>query len=335
MNNKLKRITVFALVIAMVFAMTACGGGSDKTVLAKIGDTEITKGQIDGYTSYYVLTTYSQSKTELGEENVKYMNGLLLNFAIEIELLKQHYEKEGVEVITDSYDDEFAAYKETLLSQGDSVQSQLDQEGIDDETLDFFYRSQFYTKKFMEDIDKEDPASEEDIEAYYNEHKDEFVSPASVKASHILVADTEHSAESLAKIKDIKAKIESGESTFAEMAKENNTDSTKDTGGDLGWFEKGKMVQEFEDVAFSMDKGDLSDPVETEFGYHLIEVTGVQKEQQKTLKQSHDEVEDVIQQDKYADGIESLKNEFDVEYTDEGNELIGGNSSDEESTKEE
>lgn len=330
MKTNFKRITVFTLVIAIVFAMTACGGGS--TVLAKVGDTEITQEQINGYTSYYVLTTYSQSKSELGEENVKYMNGLLLNFAIEVEVLIQHYEKEGVKVLSDDYDDEFKSYKETLLSQGENIQTQLDNEGIDDETLDFFYRSQFYTKKFMEDIDKEDPASEEDIEAYYNDHKDEFVSPAQIQASHILVADENHSAESKAKIDDIKAKIESGESTFEEMADEHNTDSTKGNGGDLGWFGKGEMVQEFEDAAFALKKGELSDPVETQYGYHLIKVTGIEKEHQKTLKEAHNEVEEAIQQEKYGEGIESLKNEFKVEYTKEGNELLGKDESEGDDT---
>lgn len=320
----------------MVFALSACGSGKDSTVLAKVGDAEITQNQIDGYTGYYVLTTYGQSKSEVGEENLSAMEGILLNFAVEIELLKEHYKKEGVDVLPDDYDDQFKSYKEAMLSQGEDIQTKLDDEGIDDDTLNFFYESQYYTKKYMEDIDKEDPAAEEDIEAYYNEHKDEMTSPAQIKASHILVQDDKHSAESKKKIEDIRKKIEDGTATFEEMAEENNSDSTAQTGGDLGWFGKGQMVSEFEDAAFALKKDELSDVVKTDYGYHLIKVTGIQKEHQKTLKEAHDEIEDIIQADKYEDGIESLKNEFEVEYTDEGkklteksDELNSGSSSEE------
>lgn len=325
MNAKFKKITIFTIIFAMLFAMTACGGGDGgggKT-LAKIGDTEITQSQIDGYTSYYVLTTYSQSKSEVGEENIKYMEGLLLNFAVEVELLKQHYKKEDKKVIPDDYDDQFKSYKESLLSQGEDIQKQLKDEGIDDDTLDFFFSAQYYTKQYMTDIEEEDPATEADIEKYYDEHKDEFTSPAQVKASHILVADAEHTEAGKTSIEAIKTKIEKGEATFAEMAKENNTDSTKETGGDLGWFGEGQMVEEFEKAAFALKKGEMSDVVETEFGYHLIEVTDTKKAHQKSLKEAHDEVKEKIQADKYAEGIESLKNEFKVEYTEDGEKLIG------------
>lgn len=324
-----KKIIAFAVILVMISGLASCGSGEgndkdkDGKVLAKVQNTEITQSEIDGYVSYYVLTTYSQSKSEMTKDNVKYMEGLLLNFAVETELLKDHYEKEGVDVLPKDYDDQFKSYKDTLFSQSENMQSELSDEGIDNDTLDFFFRSQFYTQKYMEDIDNEDPATDKDIEKYYDEHKDEFVSPAQIKASHILVADEKHSKESLKKIEDIRAKIESGETTFAKQAKANNTDSTKDTGGDLGWFGKGQMVPEFENAAFSLDVGELSDVVETTYGYHLIEVTDKQKEDQKSLKQSKKEIGDTLQSDKYADGIESLKNEFDVEYTDAGKELIG------------
>lgn len=333
MNKLFKKITTFTLItvmlITMALSMSACGGG---TVLATIGDTEITMEQIDDYTSYYTLTAFSQSKKEFTEENLNYVKGTVLNLAVEAELLVQHYEKEGVEVIPKNFDEEFDSFKQSLLGQGDDIQAKLDEEGISDETLEFFYRYSYYAQQYMKDIEKENPTSEDDIELYYNEHKEEYVSPAQIKASHILVADESHSEESKAKIEEIRAKIESGESTFAKMAEENNTDSTAQTGGDLGWFGKGQMVAEFEDVAFSLKKGELSEPVETEFGYHLIEVTAIQEEHQKTLDEATDEVKDAINQTKYSEGVESLKNEFKVEYTDEGNELLGGGTAQDGST---
>ena len=87
-----------------------------------------------------------------------------------------------------------------------------------------------------------------------------------VKASHILVKDE-------ATAKQIKTQIEGGAS-FEDMAKEHSSCPSKRQGGDLGWFGKGQMVKPFEDAAFSLGEGKISNPVKTQFGYHLIKVTG-------------------------------------------------------------
>ena len=87
-----------------------------------------------------------------------------------------------------------------------------------------------------------------------------------VRASHILVEDE-------ATAKNLKTQIEGGAS-FEAMAKEHSSCPSKAKGGDLGWFGKGQMVKPFEDAAFSTPEGKLSAPVKTQFGYHLIKVTG-------------------------------------------------------------
>lgn len=84
-----------------------------------------------------------------------------------------------------------------------------------------------------------------------------------VKARHILVDNEEHANQ-------IKLSIERDEMTFEEAAKEKSEGPSGDNGGDLGWFGRGDMVKPFEKEVFSMDVGDISDPVETQFGWHLI-----------------------------------------------------------------
>jgi parvulin-like peptidyl-prolyl isomerase len=87
-----------------------------------------------------------------------------------------------------------------------------------------------------------------------------------VRASHILVED-----ETTAK--ELKAKIETGAS-FEAMAREHSSCPSSSKGGDLGWFGKGQMVKAFEEAAFSTPENQVSSPVKTQFGYHLIKVTG-------------------------------------------------------------
>ena len=90
-----------------------------------------------------------------------------------------------------------------------------------------------------------------------------------VKASHILVS-SEAEAEKL------KKEIENGEITFEDAAKKYSTCPSGKNGGDLGYFGRNMMVKEFEDAAFTLPLGKVSDPVQTQFGYHLIKVTGAQ-----------------------------------------------------------
>lgn len=87
-----------------------------------------------------------------------------------------------------------------------------------------------------------------------------------VKASHILVDDKE-------KAQNIKQQIDNGKN-FEKLAKEASTCPSSKKGGDLGWFGKGQMVKPFERKAFSMDKGSISKPVKTKFGWHIIKKTG-------------------------------------------------------------
>ena len=83
-----------------------------------------------------------------------------------------------------------------------------------------------------------------------------------VHCAHILV-------EKLSLAQEIKAKIANGES-FANLAKQHSIDSSKKRGGDLGFFGRGMMVQEFEKAAFALEKGQVSDIIKTQFGYHVI-----------------------------------------------------------------
>jgi peptidyl-prolyl cis-trans isomerase D len=109
------------------------------------------------------------------------------------------------------------------------------------------------------------------LESAYEENKAIYNKPEEIKARHILVKGDD--AKNLDKLKAIKAKLNAG--NFASVAgKETEDPSGKSTGGELGWFARGKMVPEFEDVAFNLKKGQISEPVKTQFGYHIIMVEG-------------------------------------------------------------
>lgn len=124
---------------------------------------------------------------------------------------------------------------------------------------------------------KDIKVTEKEMKDYYDNIKPE------IKASHILVADEKTAKEVEAKLKDKSA-------TFEELAKKYSKDTASaEKGGDLGWFGPGKMVPEFEEAAYKLKVGEISAPVKSQFGYHIIKLTD--KKEVKSFDEMKDEVE--------------------------------------------
>ncbi len=126
-------------------------------------------------------------------------------------------------------------------------------------------REKILTSKLLElEVDKKVKLETGEAEAHYEQHKDQYVTPLRVHAAQILVG-TE--AEARAALAQIRAGAD-----FADVARRVSTDPTASKGGDLGFFQKGQVIQEFEDKAFSMKPGDVSEPFKTKFGWHVMQL---------------------------------------------------------------
>ena len=129
---------------------------------------------------------------------------------------------------------------------------------------------------FSPDLFKNVEPSEEDIKTFYEQNMSRFQAPEERRASHILIDFSQGKDKAKAKAEEIFKQVKTDPKTFADVAKKESADpgSAKE-GGDLGWFTKGMMVPAFEDAVFNAKEGDIVGPVESEFGFHIISVTGV------------------------------------------------------------
>lgn len=157
----------------------------------------------------------------------------------------------------------------------------------------------FGFEKYKADIS----VTPEEIEAYFAANPDEFKQEKMVKARHILFKVDENAPEELVEEKRKAAEavvVEARENpdNFAELAKTHSEGPTKDKGGDLGEFGRGRMVAPFEEKAFSMAEGEISDPVRTRFGWHIIKVEGVKEEKVFSLEESREKIEGIIRDEK-------------------------------------
>lgn len=165
--------------------------------------------------------------------------------------------------------------------------------------------TQVAINKLLADVE----ISDDEICEFYEKNKHMFVDEESVGASHILV-------DSIDKINEISSEIEKG-LTFEEAARKYSTCPSKAQGGNLGIFTRGKMVPEFEEAAFALEVGKVSEPVMTQFGYHLIKVGEKHPASAKPLDSVKNLIKNQLTQEKqtqkYAQYVNDLKQRYNVE----------------------
>ena len=147
----------------------------------------------------------------------------------------------------------------------------------------------------------------QEVREFYDEHKDEFVAPETVTASHILVEDED-------KIREIAADIAAGKITFEDAAAQFSTCPSGKQGGSLGEFGRGQMVPEFEEAAFAMSVGEISEPVKTQFGFHLIKLEAKSEAENLTFEQVEAQLRKTVLQTKQQAAYSSKINQLKILY---------------------
>ncbi len=153
-----------------------------------------------------------------------------------------------------------------------------------------------------------DAVTDEAVKAAYEKQVADFKPAPEFNASHILV-DSEDKA------KELKAQIDGGAS-FADVAKANSSDGSAADGGDLGWFGLGQMVPEFETTVQAMQVGQVSDPVKTQFGWHIIKLNDKRESAPPTLDQARPEIENQLRQAALQTKLDALRSAAKIEKPD-------------------
>ena len=172
----------------------------------------------------------------------------------------------------------------------------------------------FSREQFLQTIQ----AGDSEIKAWYEKHADRYRQPEERRASHILIAvakdagaDAVKAAQSQAD--ELAAQLRKTPGDFAKLAKQYSKDpGSAEKGGDLGWFGRGMMVKPFEEAAFGLKDGQTSEPVRSDFGFHLIKVTGIKAEQGRPLAEVRNEIAAEIRAEgaakKYEEIVEAFSN---------------------------
>lgn len=170
----------------------------------------------------------------------------------------------------------------------------------------------------LEALKKDVSFTEEDLRKYYEENASRYGVPEERRASHILIkversAPAEERAKAKAKAEALLAEVRKNPASFAELAKKNSQDEgSAVNGGDLDFFGRGAMVKEFDAAVYAMKPGEISNLVETDFGFHIIQLTGTRGGEKKPFEAVRAEVESEVRkqlaQRKYSEAAEQFGN---------------------------
>jgi peptidyl-prolyl cis-trans isomerase C len=217
-------------------------------------------------------------------------------------VLYQESQKAGIKVKDQTIDEQLAAVKKRFPSDAE-YKTALGKMNLTEDEVKMQISRGLATRKLIEQqVTNKIVITDVETQAYYEGNPQMFKQPGQVKASHILIkveagADDAQKAEARKKIETVQQKIKAG-GDFAELAKEYSEGPSNTRGGDLGFFRRGQMVKPFEDAAFTMKANDVSDIIETRFGYHIIKVYEIKPEQTLAYADVKDQLNQRIKQEK-------------------------------------
>ena len=312
----------FVIIIFMLFSvtLTAC-----TTSLASVDGYKIKQEEVDKFLSSVKVQNPDLFKPENKGDLLK-VEAQIVDYIIASKLIEKYANENKISYTQKEFDDEYNKLQTSSFKTKDEFTKYLKDNGISEELLKTELANQLLATKVYDKVTADVNVSDAEVQKYYDDNKNTvFLEPEQIRISHILVQfgdqdpNRKTKEAALDKIKMIQQKLKDGE-TFENMANKYSEDSSSNTnGGDIGYFSKGQLVAEFENVAFSLPVGQISDIVETPYGFHLIKVTDKKEQRIKTF----DEVKDSIKQyllnnlksDKFNKFLLSLKDAAVIKYS--------------------
>jgi foldase protein PrsA len=321
------RLTLALLLATVALAASACGGGSadvPASAIAVVDGTEITKAQLDRLVEQ-AKKGYEAQKQEFpkaGTPEFQTLQTQYVAYLVELAEFRQAADELDVTVKDKDVD---AAEEELIKSRfGDKradYENALKQQGFTpEEYRDSALEVSVLSQKLFDAVTKDVKVSEEEILQYYAENASQYGTPESREVRHILIAEKDKDGNvdfeaSKAEADQIYQELKNG-ADFATLAKENSADpGSKDSGGKLT-ITRGQTVPEFDEVSFELAKGELSKPVKTQYGYHVIEaVSDVSKATTTPLDKVRASIRTTLLQQKRNEEmqawVEDLKHDYE------------------------
>ena len=273
---------ILLLVVTAVAALSSCNSPLPPQVVAEIDGDTVTVEEFSAELRPF-LEGYHTPPTEQEEEALKNLKQALLDQLIEKRLILKEARTMGITVSDDELEETFTTIK------GSYPQGGFD-EVVPDEAALRRWKERLHQRLVIEKVINRisqiaTPIDDDVLRKYYKEHQSEFMIPEQVRVRQIVTKDRSDAERLLGKIKQ--------GASFEELAKRHSIAPEADMGGDLGFFGRGDMPEEF-DVVFSLPAGETSDIVQSPYGYHIFQVVAKQGQAESNFAEVKDRIREII-----------------------------------------
>jgi parvulin-like peptidyl-prolyl isomerase len=308
----MRRLVGVLAVLALVAA--GCGGTTTAALssddVAVVGSEHITKDQLSSLMDRAKKTYDAQKRAfpKPGSTEYEQLKGQAVTFLIQRAEIDEQASQNGIDVSDKKVDQEIARYKKQFYGGSNArYEKAVKQQGLTDEQAREEIKASLVSQALAKKLTADVKVSDADVRVYYNSHKSQYGQPESREVRHILVP-----SKSLAD--SLYAQLKSG-SNFAKLAKRYSKDPGSASNGGKLTVSKGQTVPQFDKVAFSLKTGQLSPPVKTQYGYHIIQAISAIKPAKTTpLSQERASIKQQLEQqrknDKMTKWLEDTKKDY-------------------------
>jgi foldase protein PrsA len=312
---KISRLLLSLCALVFALALAGCGGGDDQDVpanaVAVVDGEEIAKKDYDQVINQAKKSYENQQREfpKAGSQEFQTLRNQVVQFLVQREQFAQEAADMDVEVTDKQIDARLAEIQKQYFG-GDKkkYEAQLKEQGLSDAQVRADIRHQIVSEKIFEQVTKDVKVTDAEIEKYYNTNKAQYSQPQSRDVRHILV-------KTKAKADQLRAQLDGG-GNFAALAKANSEDTGSKANGGKLTISKGQTVAPFDKAAFELDVNEISQPVKTEFGFHIIQPLSAVKPAKTTpLKDVKESIRQQLLQTKKNEAmtkwVDGLKKEYD------------------------
>ena len=303
----MNRNLLASIIAFLVFFAVAPLLGSEEPMVAKVNGVGVTKAEFDRNWPMYlqqkgIPATHADKSGKVDE-----FKDELLNILVEQEILVQESTKLGY-AATEKMIEEEITTSSAPFPTPEAFDEMLAQSGLTRTSLGVYLGRRLSVQQMInkEYIEKA-AVTDDEVKEYYEKNPDQFSKPETVKARHILIKvdpakGEEGKTDARSRAEAVLKKVKDG-GDFAELAKESSEGPSGPKGGDLGEFGHGKMVKPFDEAAFALEVGGVSEIVETRFGFHVIKVDEKSAAKTISLDEVGDQIRGFLQETKARDNV--------------------------------
>lgn len=322
---------MISLMSLMAILLSSCGmveksqESINKTVLAKVDGESITQKEVDDEAESYIDTLTIQYgeevlESEEGKEVVLQLKKDILNSFVDMKILDKKAKEAGIDSNSDEVqekvDERIDSIKNIYGEEEEKYTEALKEMGYTEETYREYVEEEIVRNMFLDQMVEDLEVTDEETKKYYEENKEAFISPAGAIIYHIYFGDDDAAK---AKAEEVSDKIKNDGEDFTDMAIEFGQDASRDRGGELGFYpyDTTELYPDFMEHVEKLEEGEISGPVKSTSGYHIIKVTDVQREEiQKTYEESKEQIENSLLENKkrdlYEENMKEWKDELKV-----------------------